>query len=191
MLNDENVASRSDAVERRRLGVRALAAGLLAIAADQIVKGVAVLALPYGQPIPTAIPGLDLRLVLNPGAAFGFGAGVGPLLAAGVLVVLVVLTTWIIRRVIREENPTVTVLLAVAAGGGWGNMIDRVFRGHQGIFSGAVIDYFSVSWFAVFNLADVFTVCGIVAALAIATFQQSRTRRDAFPAGRRQKGAPQ
>ncbi|OJX77796.1 MAG: hypothetical protein BGO91_10010 [Leifsonia sp. 71-9] len=158
------------------MALRALSAGLLAIAVDQAVKGIAILSLPYGQPVPTVIPSLDLNLVLNAGAAFGLGARVGPLLAAGILIVLTVLTAWIIRRVIRRENPTVTILLAIAAGGGWGNMVDRALRGEHGVLSGAVVDYLSVSWFAIFNLADVFTVGGIAAAVVAATVQNRRAQ---------------
>ncbi|MBO1741628.1 signal peptidase II [Leifsonia sp. TF02-11] len=179
MLTDQPVAATTTGIlDRRRLAMRALFAGLFAIAADQAAKGVAILTLPYGEPVPTMIPTLDLDLVLNPGAAFGLGARVGPLLAAGILIILSILTVWVIRRVIRRENPTVTVLMAIAVGGGWGNMIDRTFRGEHGVLSGAVVDYFSVSWFAIFNLADVFTVVGIAAAVLVATLQHRRTQLD-------------
>ncbi|ERK73310.1 MULTISPECIES: signal peptidase II [Leifsonia] len=177
MLTEQAVETATTGdVDRRRVALRALSAGLLAIAVDQAVKGIAILSLPYGQPVPTVIPSLDLNLVLNAGAAFGLGARVGPLLAAGILIVLTVLTAWIIRRVIRRENPTVTILLAIAAGGGWGNMVDRALRGEHGVLSGAVVDYLSVSWFAIFNLADVFTVGGIAAAVVAATVQNRRAQ---------------
>ena len=177
MLTEQAVETATTGdVDRRRVALRALSAGLLAIAVDQAVKGIAILSLPYGQPVPTVIPSLDLNLVLNAGAAFGLGARVGPLLAAGILIVLTVLTAWIIRRVIRRENPTVTILLAIAAGGGWGNMGDRALRGEHGVLSGAVVDYLSVSWFAIFNLADVFTVGGIAAAVVAATVQNRRAQ---------------
>ena len=177
MLTEQAVETATTGdVDRRRVALRALSAGLLAIAVDQAVKGIAILSLPYGQPVPTVIPSLDLNLVLNAGAAFGLGARVGPLLAAGIRIVLTVLTAWIIRRVIRRENPTVTILLAIAAGGGWGNMVDRALRGEHGVLSGAVVDYLSVSWFAIFNLADVFTVGGIAAAVVAATVQNRRAQ---------------
>ncbi|MDN4599521.1 signal peptidase II [Leifsonia virtsii] len=177
MLTEQAVETATTGdVDRRRVALRALSAGLLAIAVDQAVKGIAILSLPYGQPVPTVIPSLDLNLVLNAGAAFGLGARVGPLLAAGILIVLTVLTAWIIRRVIRRENPTVTILLAIAAGGGWGNMVDRALLGEHGVLSGAVVDYLSVSWFAIFNLADVFTVGGIAAAVVAATVQNRRAQ---------------
>jgi signal peptidase II len=177
MLTEQAVETATTGdVDRRRVALRALSAGLLAIAVDQAVKGIAILSLPYGQPVPTVIPSLDLNLVLNAGAAFGLGARVGPLLAAGIHIVLTVLTAWIIRRVIRRENPTVTILLAIAAGGGWGNMVDRALRGEHGVLSGAVVDYLSVSWFAIFNLADVFTVGGIAAAVVAATVQNRRAQ---------------
>lgn len=176
LTNQASATTSARVVNRRRLALRTLTAGLLAIAADQAAKGIAILTLPYGQPMPSVIPTVDLRLVLNSGAAFGLGARVGPLLAAGILIILTVLTAWIVRRVIRGENPTLTVLLAIAVGGGWGNMVDRAFRGEHGVLSGAVVDYFSISWFAIFNLADVLTVGGIAAALLVATLQHRRTQ---------------
>lgn len=168
-------------MSRERLTQWSLSVGLLAIALDQAIKGTAAVALPYGQTIPTFIPGLDLRLVLNLGAAFGLGARVGPLLAAGILILLIALTGWIARRIIRRQNPPVTILLALTAAGGWGNMIDRVLRAENGPLSGAVIDYLSISWFAIFNLADVFAVGGVCAAILVGTLQARRPQQPQRP----------
>ena len=55
-------------------------------------------------------------------------------------------------------------------------MVDRALRGEHGVLSGAVVDYLSVSWFAIFNLADVFTVGGIAAAVVAATVQNRRAQ---------------
>ncbi len=45
-------------------------------------------------------------------------------------------------------------------GGALGNLGDRIFRADDGVLSGAVVDFIDVTWYAVFNLADVFVVCG-------------------------------
>ena len=48
---------------------------------------------------------------------------------------------------------------AVILGGALGNLIDRVARADDGPLSGQVIDFIDVSWYAVFNVADIFVVC--------------------------------
>ncbi|WP_085370057.1 signal peptidase II [Leifsonia sp. NCR5] len=177
MLTDQPATSPKPAMSRKRLAQWALNLSLLAIILDQTVKGIAIITLPYGKTEPTIIPWLDLRLVLNPGAAFGLGARFGPLLAAGIFIILVVLTAWTIRRIVHRDSPLITIALAVAAAGGWGNMIDRILRAERGLLSGAVVDYLSISWFAIFNLADVFAVGGIAAAALLWTLDNRRQQQ--------------
>jgi signal peptidase II len=40
------------------------------------------------------------------------------------------------------------------------NLIDRVFRAHDGLLSGAVVDFVDLQWWPVFNLADAVIVVG-------------------------------
>ena len=48
-------------------------------------------------------------------------------------------------------------------GGAIGNLVDRAARADDGVLSGAVIDFIDVTWYAVFNVADIFVVCGCLA----------------------------
>jgi signal peptidase II len=54
-----------------------------------------------------------------------------------------------------------TSLLALAAGGAAGNIWDRISRAAEGPLSGEVVDFLAVDGFAIFNVADIFTTCGV------------------------------
>ncbi|MCB1027813.1 MAG: signal peptidase II, partial [Microthrixaceae bacterium] len=49
--------------------------------------------------------------------------------------------------------------------GALGNLLDRLFRANDGLLSGKVVDFVAVTWYAVFNVADVFVVVGAIALL--------------------------
>ena len=51
--------------------------------------------------------------------------------------------------------------LVFMIGGTIGNAYDRAFLG-DGFFNGRVRDFISVDRFAVFNVADIFLVCGVI-----------------------------
>ncbi|MCQ3808199.1 MAG: signal peptidase II [Acidimicrobiaceae bacterium] len=42
------------------------------------------------------------------------------------------------------------------------NLIDRIVRRDDGFISGEVVDFIDVSWYAVFDVADMFVVCGCI-----------------------------
>lgn len=119
------------------------------VAADQLTKLLAVRSLPPGEAVPV-LPGvLWLRLVHNPGIAFGQLAGAGLLLvAAGIAGMVGVL---LYRRRVRRDPPPrpalVEVALALALGGAAGNLLDRIRLGK-------VVDFVDLGWWPVFNLAD-------------------------------------
>lgn len=110
--------------------------------------------LPVGS-VPL-IPGvLQLRYVLNDGAAFSMLAGrQGLLIAVTAAAMLVMLGILLLGK---AENGVVHWSLAMIVGGGIGNLIDRVLNG-------VVVDYFEVLFmeFAVFNVADCFVVVGCI-----------------------------
>lgn len=117
------------------------------------------------------VPGvLDLRLVHNTGAAFSLGEG------AGTIFVLVAIAILVAGWIFVWKRPDVPFALAVSmacvAGGGVGNMIDRLFMGY-------VTDFFATTFmsFPVFNVADSFITCGVIASFVIYTVWESR--RDA------------
>lgn len=151
----------------------AVAAGVVAV--DQLTKWWAVERLSTGscanpETCIELLAGIRLRLVFNTGAAFTTGAGYGPALAVLAMVMTVVLLAMSARR---PDRPG-AVLLAMIAGGAVGNLIDRVFRAGDGLFSGAVIDFIDLGWWPVFNLADSAIVVGVVA-MVVSTFFEDRS----------------
>lgn len=119
---------------------------------DQVAKGLALRVL--AEPVPL-VPGFALRLSYNTGAAFSTGSGLTPLitLIASTVVVSAVLVA---PRVVSHRW---AVAGGLVVGGAAGNLVDRLIR-PPGFARGAVVDYLDVSWFAVFNLADVALSCG-------------------------------
>ena len=102
---------------------------------------------------------LQLTLVKNPGAAFGFATGLT--LLYSILAVLVVATIVYFARAISSGGWQLTAGLLL--GGVMGNLADRAFR-EPAFFRGHVIDWIELPNWPVFNIAD----CAIVIAAAIA-----------------------
>jgi signal peptidase II len=129
---------------------------------DQLSKRWAVEALGDGETIPL-FPTARFALVYNPGVSFGMGAEVGPILTVGIIALSVGLAIWVGWH-IRHRAPLLQVLLLSAVlAGAIGNLFDRVTRAEDGPLSGHVVDFIAVEWFAVFNVADILTVCGMIA----------------------------
>ncbi len=126
------------------------------VALDQATKEWALDRLSRGRTI-SLIPTLELDLTFNSGFSFGTGTGNGRLIAIVVIIVSTALATMIARE--RDRNRS--VILAMILGGALGNLVDRVFRGDS-FLTGEVVDFIDVSWYAVFNIADMFVVSGCV-----------------------------
>lgn len=139
----------------------AAAAVVAAFTVDQLTKAWALSYLDGGRDIDLGL-GVSLRLVFNPGVAFGLGGDVGAPLVVGVMVLVAALLTWIVIRVLRRQSMGATALLAAALGGAIGNLWDRTTRAETGPLSGEVVDFIAVDWFAIFNVADIFTTLGLL-----------------------------
>ena len=132
-------------------------AGAIAFSLDQLTKRWVLSNIPAGSRRPF-IPGvLDLFHVQNDGAAFSIGSG-RPLFFAALTAVVVLGR---IYAVMREKNlpyPLIAIL-GLVAGGGIGNGLERVAHG-------SVTDFLATTFmnFAIFNVADIFVTCGIIAA---------------------------
>jgi signal peptidase II len=137
-----------------------LGAVLAAAAIDQLSKEWALRELADGHQVPL-VPAVRLELFLNPGVAFGIGSHVGTPLVVALIAIVVALLVWLSIRVVRQAPLAGTLFLAVAAGGGIGNVLDRILRAGAEPLTGRVVDFIAVDWFAVFNVADIFTTCGI------------------------------
>ena len=131
--------------------------GAALLGADQWVKAWVVGHLQVGE-TTSLFPGfLELMRVHNYGAAWSSFSGARWLLialtAAGMCAI-----AWLLVKIVR--HPLGQWSLAIILGGGIGNLIDRVRLGY-------VVDMLDTMFmdFPVFNMADVFVVCGTVCAL--------------------------
>jgi signal peptidase II len=120
---------------------------------DQGSKALAVRALEGRPPIDLRL--LNLRLVRNPGGAFGI-PGLFPGLFILVTVVVVVL---VLRALPHTDRPSLIFAYGLVAGGALGNVVDRIVR-DPGFPSGRVVDFIDLGWWPVFNLADSGIVVG-------------------------------
>ena len=93
---------------------------------------------------------LQLSLVKNPGAAFGFATGLT--LLYSILAVVVVATIVYFARAISSRGWQLTAGLLL--GGVMGNLADRAFR-EPAFFRGHVIDWIELPRWPVFNVADI------------------------------------
>jgi signal peptidase II len=137
---------------RRRLRLLfSVAAAVLTL--DVITKVLAVKLLTPGQPVSII------------GAAFSMATGytwVLTLVAVGVVVGII----WMGRRLV---SPWWAVGLGMILGGALGNLVDRFFRS-PGPLRGHVVDFLSIGWWPVFNVADPAVVGGAILLVGLSLF---------------------
>ncbi|KQO09905.1 hypothetical protein ASF06_06565 [Agreia sp. Leaf244] len=179
-MYSRRVAHVRSTLPRRRF-VGALVAILIVaigVVADQFVKEWAIEVLSDSPPIEI-LPTFSLDLAFNPGVAFGMGAEFGPLVGVILIGILMSLTGWLAVLVWRGNHLVDTLLLSLVLAGGVGNVIDRVSRAPDSApLTGEVVDYLAVSWFAIFNLADVFAVGGVLAWIVVVMVRSRRQSAD-------------
>ncbi|UVF78319.1 signal peptidase II [Gordonia mangrovi] len=134
------------------LGIAATVIGL-----DLLTKTLAVNLLEPGEPVRIIGDAVTLRLVRNSGAAFSMAAGYTWVLTIVALLVVI----GIIRYSSRLRSAWWVLGLGLVLGGAMGNLADRLFRA-PGPLRGHVVDFVSVGWWPVFNVADSAVVCGAV-----------------------------
>ncbi|MCP2195887.1 signal peptidase II [Williamsia deligens] len=138
---------------------------LVILVADLVTKIIVVATIDPGRPVHVIGDTVTLRLVRNSGAAFSFATGytwVLTIVAAAVVV-------GIIRFSGRLRSVWWAVGLGLVLGGAIGNLVDRFFRS-PGPLRGHVVDFVSVGWWPVFNVADSAVVCGAVLLVALTVF---------------------
>lgn len=135
---------------------------------DQLTKYLAQI---YLQPVGTMefIPGvMELRFVLNDGAAFSSFSGARWFLILFTGVAIAALAVYLFWK--KPESRLERAAIIMMIGGGLGNLIDRVR-------TGVVVDFFATTFmnFAVFNVADCF-VCIGAALLIIYVFMEEQRK---------------
>ena len=128
----------------------AFAVGFVALLVDVLSKRLAVRELTGREPVEIVGDFLQLRLVRNPGAAFGAGASLTPVISVIAIIAVVV----IVYFVLRVRNRGWAVALGLLLAGVGGNVVDRMFR-DPGPFRGHVVDFFALPHWPVFNVADI------------------------------------
>ncbi|HME74125.1 MAG TPA: signal peptidase II [Mycobacterium sp.] len=141
---------------RRRLPLL-LSVAAVVLALDIVTKVLAVKLLTPGQPVPIIGDTVTWTLVRNSGAAFSMATGYTwmlTLIATGVVAGIF----WMGRRLV---SPWWAIGLGMILGGATGNLVDRFFRS-PGPLRGHVVDFLSIGWWPVFNVADPSVVGGAI-----------------------------
>ncbi|MEE3287747.1 MAG: signal peptidase II [Pseudomonadota bacterium] len=150
--------------QERGRGIRYLLGALAVAVADYATKSWALMFLESSMSTPV-LPGLDLVLVFNSGAAFGILADAGGwqrwlFLGAGATISLAVAVT-LLRA--KSKDMPFNIGLMLILGGAFGNMVDRVRQGFVVDF----IDLHFRGWhWPAFNLADFAISTGAILLLA-------------------------
>ena len=132
---------------------------------DIVTKVLAVRLLIPGQPVSIIGDTVTWTLVRNSGAAFSMATGytwVLTLVAIGVVIGII----WMGRRLV---SPWWALGLGMILGGAMGNLVDRFFRS-PGPLRGHVVDFLSIGWWPVFNVADPAVVGGAILLVVLSVF---------------------
>ncbi|MFV0373188.1 signal peptidase II [Microbacterium sp.] len=156
---------------------------VVALAADQLTKNIALAELPYQQPVPVWGDALQWYLTRNPGAAFSLGESVTWVFTLVLAAAAVAIVVAAVRGV---RSRLWAVALGLLLGGILGNLTDRLFR-EPGFLHGHVVDFINTPWMwlgmnpAIYNVADIFIVSMMIGvALLVLTgvrLDGSRERR--------------
>ena len=139
---------------------------------DHATKLVAAASLSHDGRAVSVVRGvLDLRYTVNPDTAFSLfrNLGIAPtpsiLVAASAIAILGILAAWIASR--KRATRLQHVGFALVLAGALGNVVDRAVRGY-------VVDFIHLTYWPVFNVADVAVVAGMLLLMLAAL----RTRND-------------
>lgn len=143
-------------MRHRGMKLAGIAAVLITLTADQVLKNWAHAAVAFGGQIQIA-RGLNVVASHNSGVAFGLATGSAPWV---LILVGLVLSAWLFAWLMRTHSRVHAIGLGLAIGGALGNVADRLRLG-------AVRDYIDVYWsdlhWPAFNLADAAIVIGLAA----------------------------
>ena len=143
---------------------------------DIITKQLAVAHLSSRVPVRLVGDWLMLRLVYNPGAAFGIHAGA---YSRWVFTILALVALVVLGVMVRQTAPgqrVKLVALAAVCGGAVGNLIDR-FRSARGVVDFIDVWIGSFHW-PTFNVADMAVSCGAVT-LAFVLWREGKEHEQA------------
>jgi signal peptidase II len=151
-------------VQCRRVRLLVTVAAVI-LAVDVVTKVLAVRLLTPGQPVSIVGDTVTWTLVRNSGAAFSMATGYTWILTL-IATAVVVGIFWMGRRL---ASPWWAIGLGMILGGALGNLVDRFFR-WPGPLQGHVVDFLSVGWWPVFNVADASVVGGAALLVGLSLF---------------------
>ncbi|WP_245559159.1 signal peptidase II [Microbacterium indicum] len=147
-------------------GITLAALAIVVLAVDQLSKQWVLGNLVEGERVSVLGDALQWQLVFNPGAAFSIGEGstwIFTLALAAVAIAIIVLA------ILRVRSWPWAIVLGLLLGGVLGNLTDRLLR-EPGFLVGHVVDFILTPWMwfylpgpAIFNVADMFIVCDMIA----------------------------
>jgi signal peptidase II len=158
------VRTRTRSAPRKRVALLLTVATAIFLL-DVGTKLLAVGLLMPGHPVALIGDAVTCVLTRNSGAALSMAAGYTAamsVIVSGVVVALV----WIGRRL---TLPWQAFGFGLLLGGAAGNLVDRIFRG-PGPFRGQVVDFLSVGWLPVFNVADAAVLGGAGCLIVLTLF---------------------
>jgi signal peptidase II len=159
-----------------------IATAIMTVVLDLITKLIAEATLLRTPGIAVVGDWVQLRLVYNPGAAFGLS--VGPY-SRWIFFVVALVAVFVLARMSRTSpagDKFRQFALGLVAGGAAGNLIDRV-RSARGVVDFLDVGIGALRW-PTFNVADIAVSCGAIA-LAISLWREDARRAEAesVPAG--------
>lgn len=172
----------------RRRTALLLSVAVVVLAIDVATKVLAVKMLTPGQPVPIIGDTVSWTLYRNSGAAFSMATNYTWVLTL-IAIAVVIGIIWMGRRLV---SPWWALGLGLILGGALGNLTDRIFRA-PGALQGHVVDFLSIGWWPVFNVADSAVVSGAVLLVALSLFGHDFDAGpgDADPAGETAGTAPE
>jgi signal peptidase II len=114
---------------------------------------------------------MDLNVIRNRGGAFGL-----PGLPGLFVLVTVVVLGLVTRALPHTDRISLAVSYGLVSGGALGNVMDRLFRA-PGFPSGAVVDFFDLRWYPIFNIADIGIVTGAISIAVLMTLVERDQKR--------------
>lgn len=144
------------------------------VAADQAVKLWVVANLGLYESTPL-IPGVvELLYIRNTGGGFSILTEHTWLLAVLTAILMAGIAALLLKKAF--SHPLAMWSLTIVLGGGLGNLIDRVRLGY-------VVDMFNFQFisYPVFNVADIFVVCGVIGFAAYYLLLHDKVTRAAAP----------
>jgi signal peptidase II len=146
------------------------AVGASVVVLDQCAKWLAVEYLTR-MPVPIFGDWFLLRLVYNPGAAFGISAGQHSRIVFTVLALIALVVLGLMVRESTRAQTARLVALGLVCGGAVGNLIDR-FRSPRGVVDFLDVWIGSYHW-PTFNVADMGVSTGAIL-LALVLWREGR-----------------